>query len=466
MITLRRVALYSGALGALLLLVFCRPVARLTFGDDRHAVAVALLALAAFFGEFRPVKARGPGDAPDCRPRPHEHVGALYGTVFSILIVYFFGQDGLVPALVCVAGMGILTSWWYARKIKVEAISDPVPANFAGSFGPVETGSRFDGQQFDDLRSGYLIRVLVLHKIGVDAAGHYNAAWIIGGYYTNFILTAMAMDFYPRLTAVAHDNVEGNRLVNEQMEVGLLIAGPGVLATLTFAPLVMELFYSAKFGPAVEILRWFCLGMILRVASWPMGFILLAKNERKLFFWSELFSNVLGLGLTWIGLTVYGLNGSGMAFFALYLVYFSGIYLIVRRLCGFRVSAANRRLGLLFAPLIAVVFLSWYYLPHPVVAAFGAVAALVVGVYSLKILCTLVPLERFPKPVRKMILLFRLAPPPSNGEPLLHHFFKSKINLTPKEYIHENSSHRLGLRRASAVAPIRALRGHGPGSGH
>ena len=25
-----------------------------------------------------------------------------------------------MPSLVCVAAMGILTSWWYARKIKVE----------------------------------------------------------------------------------------------------------------------------------------------------------------------------------------------------------------------------------------------------------------------------------------------------------------------------------------------------------
>jgi hypothetical protein len=33
---------------------------------------------------------------------------------------------------------------------------------------------------------------------------------------------------------------ECNRLVNEQAEVGLLLAGPGVIATLTFAPLVIQ----------------------------------------------------------------------------------------------------------------------------------------------------------------------------------------------------------------------------------
>jgi hypothetical protein len=54
-------------------------------------------------------------------------LGAFYGTLFSIPIVYFLpagrGKKGVVPSLVCVAAMGILTSWWYARKIKVEKVS-------------------------------------------------------------------------------------------------------------------------------------------------------------------------------------------------------------------------------------------------------------------------------------------------------------------------------------------------------
>ena len=49
--TLRRVAFCSGGLGALLLMILCKPVSRLTFGDDKHAVAVAFLALAVFFSD-------------------------------------------------------------------------------------------------------------------------------------------------------------------------------------------------------------------------------------------------------------------------------------------------------------------------------------------------------------------------------------------------------------------------------
>ena len=106
----------------------------------------------------------------------------------------------------------------------------------------------------------------------------------LGGLYVGFILQAMAADFYPRLTASAHDNPMCNRLVNEQTQVGFFLAGPGVLATLTFTPIVIGLFYSAKFLAAVAVLRWICLGTTLQVITWPMGFIIVAKGKQALFF--------------------------------------------------------------------------------------------------------------------------------------------------------------------------------------
>jgi PST family polysaccharide transporter len=415
-VTLRRVAFCSGSLGAMLLLVFCKPVSWLTFKDYQHAGPVALLALAVLFGDVSQGQAalvQGMRRIADLARM--NVLGAFYGTLFSIPIVYFLHDRGVVPSLVCVSAMGILTSWWYARKIQVEHVPMSPRQVVAESSGLVRLGVVFMASGLMTMGSTYLINIMVLHRFGLAGAGFYSSAWTLGGYYVTFILQAMGADFYPRLTAVAHDNPECNRLVNEQAEVGLLLAGPGVIATLTFAPLVIQLFFASAFWPAVEILRWICLGMVLRVATWPMGFILLARGERKLFFWSELLANALLVGLSWMGLRVYGLNGSGMAFFGMYVAYWVGIYLIVRHLSGFRWSAANRRLALLFVPLVAAVFTGWYVLPRMVEVMVGVTITLLTGIYSLRTLCTLVPLERFPKLAQKIILFFRLASPSPKG---------------------------------------------------
>ena len=416
-ITLRRVAFFTGALGALLLVIAGKWVSLFTFGDTRHWAAIALLSLAVFFGDV----SAGQGAIIQGMRRIADLarmnvLGAFYGTLFSVLIIYCYyrhgvPEQGVVPALVCVAAMGILMSWWYARKIRVERVRVTMPQVSSEASELLKLGIVFMASGLMSLGSGYLIRIFALREIDMAAAGLYQAAWGFSIYYVNFILQAMGTDFFPRLTAVARQNQECNRLVNEQAEVGLLTACPGVLGMLAFAPWAIVVFYSAKFGPAVEMLRWFCLGMVLRVASWPMGYILLARGERKIFFWTELLSNLVLIGLTWLGIRFIGLNGIGMAFFGGYVVYFIGIYMVVRHLSGFRWSKANLRLGLIFVPLVALVFAAWYVLPRWAGIALGAVVALVAGFYSAKTLCSLLPTERYPKVLRKLFALLRLTPP-------------------------------------------------------
>ena len=188
-----------------------------------------------------------------------------------------------------------------------------------------------------------------------------------------------------------------------------------MLATLTFAPLVILLFYSARFEPAVEILRWNCLGIMLRVASWPMGFVLLAKGERGRFFWTEVFGHMTYVGLVWLCVHSFGLTGTGVAFFGQYLLYWFLIYGVVRSVSGFRWTKANQRIGLLFALMAAAVFAGWYVLPRMAAMSLGMAATLLAGIYSLKTLCTLVPLERLPAMVRRAIVFIRLAPSNTDG---------------------------------------------------
>jgi PST family polysaccharide transporter len=415
--TLRRVAFLLGALGALLLVVFCQPVARLSFGDDQHAGAVALLALAVFFGAVsggQSALVQGMRRIADLALI--NVLGALYGTLFSIGVVYFYWKSGnpkggVVPALVCVAAMGIVTSWWYSRKIKVERVAMRLADISAEVSVLLKLGFVFMASALMASGSAYVVRIIVLRRMGEAAAGFYQSAWSLGGMYVGIILQAMGADFFPRLTAVAKDNHECNRLVNEQSEVSLLLAGPGVLGTLSFAPLVIQLFYSAKFGPAVELLRWICLGMMLRVVTWPLGYILLAKGARLPFFWSELASAVVQVALVWACVLGFDLRGTGIAFFGSYVFYLVLIYAIVRSVSGFRWSAVNQRLGLLYGALLAALFIGWYVMPHWVAMAGGAVITLLAGVHSLKRLCRLVSLERLPGPARRILVLFRFAPP-------------------------------------------------------
>lgn len=416
---LRRVALFTGGLGALLLLIFCRQVSWLMFDDHKHAAGVALLAIAVLFADV----SAGQGALIQGMRRIGDMArmgvwGAIYGTVFSLPIIYFWREDGVVPSIICTAAMTILTSWWYARKIQVARVNLTWKELMAEAGGLLKLGVVFMASGCMTMGVAFVVRAIITRKLGLEASGLYQSAWALGGVYMGYIVTAMGADFYPRLTEVAKDDAECNRLVNEQIEVGLLVGGPGVLGTLAFAPLVIQLFYSDKFHGAEDLLRWICMGMLLRVASWPMGYYLMAKGARKIYFWSELTSNVIYVALNWLAVEKFGLTGAGVAFFGMYVVYTIGMYLVVRGLSGFRWSAANLRVAALFGPLVVVVFFSQKLLAgrSPIAAGvFGALVAICAGIYSLRTLCSLVPLHKLPKVLQKLITLLRLAPAAENN---------------------------------------------------
>ena len=409
-VVLRRVSILLGVLGALLLLVLAAPISRFTFGGAQQTAGVSLLSLAVL---FRLVSA-GQGALIQGMRRISDLASmtvfaALFGTVITIPLVYFFREQGIVPSIVAVAAVSILTSWWYSRKVRIGTPSITASHVAQEAAALLKLGMAFMAAGFLTVGAAYVIRIIVLRKAGFEAAGLYQAAWALGGLYVGFILQAMGADFYPRLTAVARDKVECNRLVNEQAQISLLLAGPGVIATLTFAPLVMGIFYSAEFRAAVGLLRWICLGMTLRVVAWPMGFILIARGAQQIFFWTELAAAVVHVGLAWLLVARFGLNGAGAAFLGLYVWHGCLIYATVRRLSGFRWSAANLTLGLVFLPLTALVFCGFYLFPAWPATIVGIVATFASAGYSVHTLVRLLPSASLPYAVRSWLLRFGLA---------------------------------------------------------
>ena len=407
---IRRTSFFLGLLGAVVLFAFSTQLSVLTFGNDQYANGVALLSAVVFFKLIsvgQEALIQGMRRVSDIAKMGV--LSAIFGTAISIPVVYFLREDGVVLSLILVAAMTLCTSWWYRRKVIL-----PIPSMTASEVSREQSallklGFAFMFSGLMVAGGAYIVRLIVVRHAGVDAAGLYQSAWALGGLYVGFILQAMGTDFYPRLTAVAKNDSECNRLVNEQAHISLLLAGPGVIATLAFAPLVISLFYTAKFEGAGELLRWLCFGMTLRVVSWPMGFIIVAKGAQNLFIFSELAWTSVYLGLAWICVSYFNLNGAGIAFFGSYVFHVVMIYMIVRRLSGFRWSPATKNTSFLFLTLITVVFCSFYALPFYLATGVGVLATLLSGLHSINVILNLVPLDRIPRPVARLFSWLGLA---------------------------------------------------------
>lgn len=396
-ICLRRTVLFSGLAGLCLLVLLSGPISRLTFGNSDHARDLSLLSITILFTALsggQTAVIQGTRRIKDLAML--SILGALFGTVLSIPIVYFFGARGIAPYLISVSAMNIIASWWYSRKIKIMSIAMSWRETLGEAKPLLKLGLIFMVSSLMTAGTFYLLRVFIVRSLGLEGAGIYQAATALSLLYTAFILDAMGRDFYPRLTAVVQDNRECNALMNKQMEVGLLLAAPGIIATMTFAPVVISLFYSPKFMLAVSVLRWQILGILLRVITWPMSYIFPAKGNGRLFFWTEVFANTTHLCLVWLGLKYFGLSGAGMAFFGMYVFYCLLIYRIVRTSYQFVMSRKNMQIIAVSTGATLTVFLSPFLLPATVALIVNAGVTIALALYSIKAIVTISGPETMP----------------------------------------------------------------------
>ncbi|MGF9764744.1 O-antigen translocase [Microvirga sp. 0TCS3.31] len=404
---LRRMSLLFALAGAIILAGLAGSVSEFTFGSGSQSAGVALLAIAVFFlsvsaGQVAFIQ--GMRRVADLARM--NMLSALTSTVVSVIFIYAFREEGIVPSLVAIALASAASSWWYSRKLQARSVAMNISDTLSEAAKLLKLGIALAANSILTLGAAYTIRIILIRSHGVEIAGLYQAAFTLGGLYTGFILQAMSTDFYPRLTSVSQDDAECNRLVNEQAHISMLLAGPGIVATLTFASLAMTVFYSAEFQVGVGLIRWICLGMMLRVIAWPMGYIVLAKGAQWIILWIEVLAAFVHIGLAYFFVVNFGFEGAGAAFFALYISHSLVVYLVVRRLSGFRWYSDNVWLGVQFILSGGLTFCGFLFLSFWPATAIGLAILLFNCFYSLWTLIRLCSTEMLPPALKRWLAFF------------------------------------------------------------
>jgi PST family polysaccharide transporter len=102
-----------------------------------------------------------------------------------------------------------------------------------------------------------------------------------------------------------------------------------------FCPLVIQILYSESFNESAQVLRLQLVGDVLKIVSWPLGYLILASGDGKRYFWSEASMMAAFVIATSILLPRIGLEAAGIGFIVMYSVYLPIAYWIVKRKTGF-----------------------------------------------------------------------------------------------------------------------------------
>ncbi|MEI7729692.1 MAG: oligosaccharide flippase family protein [Verrucomicrobiota bacterium] len=390
-VCIRRLMLTLAVVGTGAVMLLCRPISRLSFGHEGYANAVVILALAVFCGLVRGgplIQMQGCRDFLSLARA--QVIGAFLGFCISVPIVYCYGIQGIPFYMVAGAAIVWILPWWFARRLPLVPVLVSVTETIEESRRILRLGVVFLVSAMLSAGMLYALRVLIVRQLGEASVGQFHAAVTLSTIYVNFILQAMSMDFLPRLTAVAGEDRACNRMVNEQMEISLLLAVPGILTTLVFSPWVLQFFYSAKFATAADILQWQILGVPFQLVGWPMRYILVAKNRGRIFLVNEIFVTLVYFGLAWLNISAFGLVGAGIAGLENFIIQAMVAFVIVRRVSGFSFSIFNLRfLVISVMAAITVIFCQWW-LPRIWGVTLGVAITLLLCSYCVRCLHNLI----------------------------------------------------------------------------
>jgi PST family polysaccharide transporter len=318
-------------------------------------------------------------------------VSAIVAAAAGILAVYLLGESGVLWFVLTAPAVNFVVASYYAARLPRPQTAYDMAAIQQQWLAMLKLGIPLMSAGLITLITQLAVRSIVLRELGLDASGYFQAAWAISFTYVGFVLNAMAMDYFPRLTKAISDHDCAGKLVNEQAEMALLLIGPALMAMITLAPWVIQLLYAPSFSPAAEILRWQVLGDILKVASVPIVFIFLATGRGGVAIGVQLVWSAAYLCPVILGIQEFGLIMAGVGFWVAYLIYYGVVAIVASRLIGLKPTRRNWQLTLVLL-LAGGAIMSLAGQSATAGYFVGSLATLLVSAYSFRRLDHLIDL--------------------------------------------------------------------------
>jgi len=378
--------LVQGSLAMLFVWLLRDQIATWLFGDAARATEVGLVGVAVLLGLL--------GAAQTALLQGMRRItdlgritvfGAFVGTAAGLVAVWMQGESGLIWFVLVQPLVAVLIALHYTRRLpKPTAARLSLPQTWEIWKPMAKLGAAFMLGGLATTVTLLLVRGRISQEMGLDAAGHFAAAWGLTMTYVGFLLGAMGADYYPRLAEVIHDRVAAVRLMNDQAQLGLAIGGPVLLLLIGWAPWVITLLYSAEFDQAATLVQWQTVGNVLKLTSWALSFSIVAAGRPGYHIIAQLSFNIVYLVLVWFLLPVVGILITGIAFLLGNIFYFIVLVILARRLNSFRWEALS--LGLLCLHLGLAVAILVLALTAPLAAALASpVMAATTGLVGLRV---------------------------------------------------------------------------------
>ncbi|MBP3538139.1 MAG: oligosaccharide flippase family protein, partial [Muribaculaceae bacterium] len=324
----RRLAMFLGVFGFLLVIVTSPVLGWIQFGDFNHTVPFLLLSVIMIFsaiaqGEFAIMQG--------CDRLKQLARATLYSSVTSSLLslplFYFFRLNGVIPVLILFAFCNLFYSLIFSgRKLSnarhrikesrrtVSQIWQRFRDDVRQGRGMLALGAYMTVSSAVTLLASYIFIAYLNRTQSTDTVGYYQAGYTLINSYIGLIFTSISMEYFPRLSSIIRHERRVEVIVSHEIKIILSVLAPVVVAFICAKELLVHILYSHSFDTVIPYISIAIVGTVFRAVSWSLAFVMPAKGDGRIYVITETSSSALYLLLNIPLYNAFGFAGLGAAY--------------------------------------------------------------------------------------------------------------------------------------------------------
>lgn len=377
----RRWGLLLGILGGAVMVASAPFLSRSTFGSyDRTlyymALGVAVFVMALSASEEAVLQGLG-------RLRSLARAslwGMVGGLTVSVPMYYFWGIESVVPSIIAYSVVTCAAVMLNRAKLPETPFRIGVGETWQAGKRFIMLGVYMTASDVVAQVMSYVFIAWLNMNGGGDQVGFYQAGFTMVNRYPALVMSAIAMEYYPRLASVVKSALRTRVFVAQEMRILTVVLTGFVALFVPLAQVAVRLLYSSEFDVAVPFVTVAMIGVLLRGVSYCMAYVILAKGDGPTFLLTESLSAMIALGLNIGAFMLWGIGGLGVSYTVWYLLYVAMVAVVYYRRYRQRLprrlllmaGAETMAVGLCVAVAMTAGHM-WAFIPGGITAALCAV---------------------------------------------------------------------------------------------
>jgi PST family polysaccharide transporter len=135
------------------------------------------------------------------------------------------------------------------------------------------------------------VKYKIIDLLGINGLGIFESAWTISSVYLLLLFSTFNKHVLPNFSIVKPEKI--NNTIENYISTSSFFISIMILTLLTFKEYIILLLYSDKFVESSSMLSLILIADYMKMISWILTLLMIAKNKTKLFVYGSFFFNIV-----------------------------------------------------------------------------------------------------------------------------------------------------------------------------